>query len=108
MWVVRGISTPYFTCFAKWALFFFRFELKYFDPFLVLDEFSGGLMLISTISPIFLCFCLFDEWKKKHGYILLALLKITFFFFTVSAPGGFPDHPHRGLYSNFSAQEYNY
>ncbi|KAL6999174.1 hypothetical protein U1Q18_000334 [Sarracenia purpurea var. burkii] len=32
-----------------------RFELKYFDPFLVLDEFS------------------------------------------VSAPGGFPDHPHRGL-----------
>ncbi|KAG8386057.1 hypothetical protein BUALT_Bualt03G0109400 [Buddleja alternifolia] len=32
-----------------------RFELKYFDPFLVLDEFS------------------------------------------VSAPGGFPDHPHRGV-----------
>ncbi|XP_010675858.1 pirin-like protein [Beta vulgaris subsp. vulgaris] len=32
-----------------------RFELKYFDPFLVLDEFS------------------------------------------VSAPGGFPDHPHRGF-----------
>ncbi|XP_028084145.1 pirin-like protein At1g50590 [Camellia sinensis] len=32
-----------------------RFELKYFDPFLVLDEFS------------------------------------------VSAPAGFPDHPHRGL-----------
>ncbi|BBH02080.1 RmlC-like cupins superfamily protein [Prunus dulcis] len=33
-----------------------RFELKYFDPFLVLDEFS------------------------------------------VSAPAGFPDHPHRGLH----------
>ncbi|KAM7498950.1 hypothetical protein LguiA_023364 [Lonicera macranthoides] len=36
-----------------------RFELKYFDPFLVLDEFSSGSLL--------------------------------------SAPAGFPDHPHRGF-----------
>ncbi|THG11684.1 hypothetical protein TEA_014957 [Camellia sinensis var. sinensis] len=36
-----------------------RFELKYFDPFLVLDEFS------------------------------------------VSAPAGFPDHPHRGCYDYY-------
>ncbi|KAF2593393.1 hypothetical protein F2Q70_00042685 [Brassica cretica] len=34
-----------------------RFELRYFDPFLVLDEFS------------------------------------------VTAPAGFPDHPHRGWFS---------
>ncbi|KAM7504248.1 hypothetical protein LguiB_003152 [Lonicera macranthoides] len=36
-----------------------RFELKYFDPFLFLDEFSSGSLL--------------------------------------SAPAGFPDHPHRGF-----------
>lgn len=31
-------------CFSNWVSFFFfsRFELRYFDPFLVLDEFSGG------------------------------------------------------------------
>ena len=29
---------------------FCRFELKYFDPFLILDEFSGGLSLFSSVS----------------------------------------------------------
>ncbi|KAK6934531.1 Pirin, C-terminal domain [Dillenia turbinata] len=42
-----------------------RFELRYFDPFLALDEFS--------------------------------VLIIFYSGFAVSAPAGFPDHPHRGF-----------
>ena len=81
------------SCLVKWVFwFFFRFELKYFDPFLVLDEFSGGLLCFPPFSEWYsvacACFCLFL-------WLLRVLISWTS---AVSAPAGFPDHPHRGLF----------
>lgn len=43
-----------FELFGLMGLFvLFRFELKYFDPFLVLDEFSGGYINIIYVSVSF-------------------------------------------------------
>lgn len=78
---------------------FFRFELRYFDPFLVLDEFSGGLYLLSSV----LCFFMNSDgcsWLWSYFIILLFVLAVT-------APAGFPDHPHRGLMILLSSSFWN-
>lgn len=79
--------------FLNWLVlwvYMFRFELKYFDPFLVLDEFSGGHLCI------FLCFLI---WITKNIVVNLVLYSknMKFWNIAVTAPAGFPDHPHRGL-----------
>ena len=63
-----------------------RFELRYFDPFLVLDEFSGEL----SIPPL-------SEWASLACPIPVELIDWLSEFRAVSAPAGFPDHPHRGF-----------
>ena len=63
-----------------------RFELRYFDPFLVLDEFSGEL----SIPPL-------SEWASLGCPISVELIDCLSEFRSVSAPAGFPDHPHRGF-----------
>lgn len=78
--------------------FFIRFELKYFDPFLVLDEFSGGFFSFFLKFLFFWSefedhelFNLFfaDEnfWVLLHLQLLLLLdfliihIEVFFFFF---------------------------
>lgn len=68
----------------------FRFELRYFDPFLVLDEFSGRFCFVSLI-PLFLL-CSFESNLSEINYRKYSI--------SVSAPSGFPDHPHRGWFSH--------
>lgn len=63
-----------------------RFELRYFDPFLVLDEFSG--------EPSFFCLSLLASFKPN----LSEIANRTSLKLAVSAPAGFPDHPHRGWF----------
>lgn len=64
-----------------------RFELRYFDPFLVLDEFSG--------QPSFFCLSLLPSFESN----LSEIANRTSLKLAVSAPAGFPDHPHRGWFS---------
>lgn len=72
-----------------------RFELRYFDPFLVLDEFSGELPIIH--SPLLFLF-LSDRYSSYlHAPISDELTGSLPEFRAVSAPAGFPDHPHRGF-----------
>ena len=70
------------------CFYFFRFELKYFDNFLALDEFSSGLIYFPLFFEWYAvacaCFCLF-LWLPK------VLVSWTFAVST-------PDHPYRGLF----------
>lgn len=61
--------------------------MRYFDPFLVLDEFSG---MFKFFDSLFLAFYPYVCYLKSFSIFCL-IIKIT-----VSAPAGFPDHPHRG------------
>lgn len=80
--------------------FFYRFELKYFDPFLALDEFSGRCSVLLCFT-LFLCLKnVMDSFCNGHRLALFFFLFSSFAFdFAVTAPAGFPDHPHRGLNS---------
>lgn len=64
--------------------------MKYFDPFLALDEFSGGLSLLSPVSSWYVMgrLCIRIEFRFCLDFVILN--------FAVTAPAGFPDHPHRG------------
>ena len=79
------------------CFYFFRFELKYFDNFLALDEFSSGLIYFPLFFEWYAvactCFCLF-LWLLK--------VLVSWSTFAVSTPARFPDHPYRGLFLAFS------
>lgn len=73
-----------------------RFELRYFDPFLVLDEFSGELPSIRPLPSLFLN----HRSSTSDAPLGADETKLTGSlpeFRAVSAPAGFPDHPHRGF-----------
>lgn len=71
----------------------FRFELRYFDPFLVLDEFSGGLLCF--VSSVFTWYHVCRGLVFESVFFLF--LTFWVLYVAVTAPAGFPDHPHRGL-----------
>uniref|UniRef100_A0ACD5YEH2 Uncharacterized protein n=1 Tax=Avena sativa TaxID=4498 RepID=A0ACD5YEH2_AVESA len=76
-----------------------RFELRYFDPFLVLDEFSGEHQRsVGPRSPFAWSVCASVRTAAVHDYSCYVLTDSSMFgFVAVSAPAGFPDHPHRGF-----------
>lgn len=58
-----------------------RFELKYFDPFIVLDEFSGEKLcfLLCYIAGESVCVCLFVCFPRTWNFVTLQLLLLLVF-----------------------------
>lgn len=68
--------------------------MRYFDPFLALDEFACGLL---SVSPVFSMIC---NFAMASSCFFVCFFDYWWFLdiLAVSAPAGFPDHPHRGLF----------